>query len=142
MIDMGIARFFAWSGVSRTRVRAVLVLGCLLILTGGVTRTLCLELGGGCPPSAEGQAEPCHEPAPDASMNANCGSCIDILVTEDASARFGRPDYVLRTPVATQPLVAAIEVLIDMEDAVTAASSFLMSRSPLDPFHRTTVLRI
>jgi hypothetical protein len=142
MSGMGIARFSAWSGVFRTRVGAVLSLWCLLMLIGGATQTLCLEIDGGCPPSAEGQSEPCHEPGPDSGGNTNCGSCIDVLVSEDASARCSRPDHELRAPVATQQLVAASAVLTHLEHVGAATSTLLDSRSLLDPSHRTTVLRI
>lgn len=142
MFGMRSVRFSARSGVSRAGTSAVLALWCLLSLTIGVTRAYCLEVGGECSPPGAGPAKNCHDQAPGRENDPSCGSCVDVLVPEDVSARCNRPDHSLRAQVAAQPLVAADQALVAMEDAATATSAHLIVPSLLHPVLRATVLRI
>jgi hypothetical protein len=135
-------RFSARSGIFRAGVSAVLVLWCLLSLTVGATRALCLEIGGECSPSAAVPAGPCHEQEPDSGLTPVCGSCIDVLVPEDSSANCNRPDRNLQSFAVAQSLLAANAALISREDSFGVAAAFQGANASQYPFPRTTVLRI
>lgn len=128
--------------VSRAGAAAMIALWCLLSLVSGATQALCLDLGGGCSPSAAVPAGPCHDEAPDDSRNPGCGSCVDIVVPDDVSISGGRPDRDFRAPAAAQSPALANLDLGAMEHAAGAASSPLLERCPPHPFLRAAVLRI
>lgn len=134
--------FPARNGISRAGVSAVLVLWCLLSLTIGATRAHCLEVGGECSPSTAVPAGPCHEQTPDGGMNPVCGSCIDVLVPDDASAGCNRPDRNPQAFAAPQSPLAAAAALITNEDTFAVATAFQGGDAPHQPSPRTTVLRI
>lgn len=142
MFGTGSVRFSARSGLSRAGASAVLALWCLLSLVSGTTPLLCLSLGEQCSPHAAAPTGSCHDQAPDSGMNSSCGSCVDILIPEDASVSCSRPDRELRPLTATQSLVAASAALIAMEDALATTSTHLILQSPLHPILRSAVLRI
>ena len=142
MIGIGAARFSAGNGISLAGVSAVLVLCLLLSLTNGATLALCLEFGGECSPSAVVPAGPCHDQAPDNSLNPACGSCIDILVPADSSARCNLPDADLEASAAAHSVAAAGDALAVTADALPANAQAPPGTSPLHPFVRCTVLRI
>lgn len=142
MFGMKAVRFLIGNGVSRSGTIVILALWCLLSLTIGATQALCLDDGGDCSPSSAIPAGPCHDQTPDSGGVPGCGSCIDILVSVDASARCSRPDDELRAPAAAQPLAAANRRPLAPEDAVAPTALFLIGHSPLQPLLRTTVLRI
>ena len=118
------------------------MLWCLLSLTIGATQALCLEVGRECSPSAAVPAGPCHEQAPDSGMNPVCGSCIDVFVPEDSSARCNRPDRNLHAFAALYAVASPNEVLSAMADAIVANAESPIGKSSLHPFIRITVLRI
>lgn len=119
-----------------------MALWCLLSLTSEATQTHCLDGGGECSPSAAVPMGSCHDQAPATDIDAGCGSCIDIIVPQDASARHSRPDRDLRAPQATRSLVAANDAIIACENALAATVLPLTGEPPLHPLLRTTVLRI
>jgi hypothetical protein len=118
------------------------MLWCVLSLTIGATQALCLEIGRECSPSGAVPAEPCHEQAPDSGLTPGCGSCIDVLIPEDSSANCNRPDRNLQAFSVAQSLLAANVALIAKEDPFAVATAFQGGNAPLQPFPRTTVLRI
>ena len=117
------------------------MLWCLLSLTSGTTRALCLDGSGECSPSAAIPAGPCHDQAPETDITPGCGSCIDIVLPQDASAMHSRPDRDLQAPQTT--LSAGVhDALAAGGDAVAAAVTPRTGDSPLHLSLRTTVLRI
>lgn len=119
-----------------------LALWCLLSLVGGATRAHCLDFGGECSPSAAAPVEPCHSQPSDSAADPGCGSCIDILVNDVAALGCGRFERVLEADGAVQSLPAASHALIGREEAHAVAAAPEGGIASLDPFLRTTVLRI
>lgn len=133
----------AKSVVSRAGLSAVLAFWCLLSLASGANQALCLDLGGSCSPSAAEPTGPCHEPAPAGDSGPGCGSCVDILVPDDAAIGGCRPGRDHRPPAAAHPAGAAAgQTLFALKNAAAAAAAPLSGTTPLCPFPRTTVLRI
>lgn len=139
---MRFLRFSTRNGVSRTGASVILALWCLLLLAGGATKALCLDIDGECTPSASATAAPCHDQAPDSGMDSSCDSCVDIPVPKDAAVVSSRPDSTLRPLAAAQSLVPANAALDAMKDAVAATATPSSGRSPLNTVLRSTVLRI
>ena len=144
MFGMRFSRFSARSGVSQAGASVILALWCLLSLTIEATRAHCLEVGRECPAPTAAAAGNCHDQDPDRASEPSCGTCVDVLIPADASAKCNRPNHDLRAPVAAtaHPLVAAHEDLVAMADSITASATHLIVMSPLHPVPRTTVLRI
>ena len=144
MFDKRSLRFSLNSAVTRVGVSAILALLCLLSLVSGATQALCLDLRGGCSPSAAAAAASCHDQAHDSGfVPTSCGSCIDILIPEDAFARCNRPDHAPSPPVAAPHFLAAVnEVLSAMVVAVSPTATLLNGKAPSHSFLRTTVLLI
>jgi hypothetical protein len=121
---------------------ALLALWCVFALASEDARAFCLDRGGDCSPSSAVPEGPCHEPAPGGGTTSRCGSCVDILVHEDASARGSRPDHELPAPAVAQSPGSAVSSVAPSGDAIAAfLSSRTGSPSP-HSFQRTTVLRI
>lgn len=130
------------SDVSRVVAGAVLALWCALVLASGDARTICLDLGGGCSPSAAVPESPCHDQAPDSEASPSCGSCVDIVVPEAASIASSRPEHGLGAPAAARSTGAT-----DLVAGVIGHPAAALPRSPAGspgrhPSQRTTVLRI
>ena len=142
MLSTKLGLFSAKKGFSRAGVSAVLLLCLLFSLANGATQALCLEVGGECSPSSAVPAGPCHDQVPDNSPNPACGSCIDILVPEDSSARCNLPDGDLEPSAAEHSVAAAGDTLTATADALPANAETPLGGSPLHPFIRCTVLRI
>jgi hypothetical protein len=142
MFGMRLVQFSARYGVSRSGTSVILALWCLLSLTSGATQALCLDGGGKCSPSATAPVGPCHDQAPETDVTPGCGSCIDIIVPQDASAMHSRPDRELQAPQATQSLVAVNDAFVTWGSALTTTAVPPTGAPPLHPSLRTTVLRI
>jgi hypothetical protein len=134
-------RFSARNRLSRAAVGAVLALWCVFALASGDARAFCLDLRGGCSPSAASPAGPCHDQAPDSGNNPSCASCVDILIHEDALAAGSLSDQEFQAPAAAHPLGGAGGSLLAAATLPAAATS-LRKGAPLHPALRTAVLRI
>ena len=119
-----------------------MILWCLLSLTSEATQAHCLAGGGECSPSAAVPVGSCHDQTPETDIDPGCGSCIDIIVPQDASAMHSRPNRDLRAPQATRSLVAANDAIIACGDALAATVPPLTGEPPLHSLLRTTILRI
>lgn len=142
MFGRRIVRFSARRGISRAGVSAILALWCLFSLASGTTQALCLDFGPECAPSASAPAVPCHDQTPGGGRDSSCGSCVDILIPEDASVARSRPDSDLRPLGAAPSLAAANAALGALEDAVASTATHPVGLPPLHPAPSTTVLRI
>lgn len=110
MFGMRSVSYSARRGVSRPGTGLLLALWVLFSLVSGATRALCLDFGGDCSPSstaAAPSAAPCHEQSREREFDPGCGSCVDVLVPDDASARCNRPDRDSGGSAASHPLIAA-----------------------------------
>ena len=132
----------ARSRLSHAAVGAVLALWCVFALASGDARAFCLDLGGGCSPSAAAPLGPCHDQTPDSDENPSCDSCVDVLVHEDASARGSQPEHELRAPAATHPFGCARDASLAAAETIAAAALPLIDGSSPYPALRTAVLRI
>lgn len=141
MFGFKIVRPPARRGVTRVAASAVLVLWCVFALASGDARAFCLDLGGECSPSTAVPEGPCHDGEPAGGTGSSCGSCVDILIHEDASASGIRPDHGLESPAAAHSSGSARLALRATEGPFTPASSLIGSSLP-HPFRRTAVLRI
>jgi hypothetical protein len=130
----------ATSARARAGAWAVLALWCLLSIISGATRAHCLDLGEGCAPSSAGAAPPCHEQTPPGESDPRCGSCVDVVVPEVASARCSRP--AVEVDAAVQALLPAGTREFALAEHAPRFSASHLGRSTPHPSVRTTVLLI
>lgn len=130
---------FVTGGGSRAGAWAILAFWCLLSIVSSATRAHCLELGKGCQPTSAGVAAPCHERTPPGEPDPLCGSCVDVVVPEVASASCSRHDVEFEATAAAPPAGAPQFALAEHSPASGAAQRRL--NSPHSPL-RTTVLLI
>ena len=141
MFGMRSVPFSARAGAWRPGSAAALALWALLSLVSGATQALCLDLGGDC--STAVALASCHGRSGENGSTPDCGSCVDILVPDDASAHHSRPDHdSVSIAAAPYPLIAANGHLDHAADTAATFGTVFGRRSPLCPSPRTTVLLI
>ena len=129
------------SALSRAAETAIVALWCLLSLVSGASQALCLDLSGGCASPTAALAT-CHAQIPEGSLDPGCGSCVDVLLPEDASAGSCRPDSDLGAPEASQAHLVAGETRLAEGATGAAVVPPPIEASPLHHSVRTTVLLI
>lgn len=130
----------AASGGSRAGTWAVLAIWCLLSIIDGATRAHCLELGAGCAPSPAGVAASCHGQTPPGDPDPRCGSCVDVVVPDIASASCSRPDAEIGASAAALFAGAGARAFALAEHSHSRGAAPLRLRSPHPPVRATVLL--
>lgn len=125
----------------RAGAAALLALLGLLSIANATTQAHCIDPGGLCAPATAAPAGTCHENEPPGAV-PGCGSCVDILVPEDASARCNRPGREFRAPAATPSPLAGVDAVFARDRSLFSTVTPHSAKISPHPSLRSTVLLI